>query len=263
MPSKTLLITGVCTNGIGYETCKHILEVQRVARVPTKWNLILAQRDDQSHTAAKARKHLESLAQSVACSVKAYKCDLASFDSIRTFVQQIKLDVPKIDVLVLNAGAVINTRKETIDGNDMTYQVNHLGHFLLLSLLKDCIDDKVIFVGSSLHKKADASATLSSVEQVGVAQETGFIPSSGLARDNSRLAQIAMAWIIHYLPFARTLQQGGHTLAALAIGQEWSDLDGCYLDADLKIERMHEDVYNKAHAQKIWDWSNATTKSDL
>lgn len=75
------------------------------------------------------------------------------------------------------------------------------------------------------------------------------------------IARIAMSWILHYMPFARTLRQAGMTVAALTLGEEWTQMDNRYINADLLEERMHEDVYIEAHSQRVWTWSQRKTKS--
>jgi retinol dehydrogenase 14 len=45
--------------------------------------------------------------------------------------------LPRIDVLVNNAGGCWNTRHVTVDGLERTFAVNHLAPFLLTSLLLD------------------------------------------------------------------------------------------------------------------------------
>lgn len=62
----------------------------------------------------------------------------------------------ELDVALLNAGAVFDVERQLSVENDNevdeSIQVNHLGHFLLLSLMKELIKERVVFVGSSLHR---------------------------------------------------------------------------------------------------------------
>jgi NAD(P)-dependent dehydrogenase (short-subunit alcohol dehydrogenase family) len=44
---------------------------------------------------------------------------------------------PRIDVLMNNVGGIMDTRHLTADGFEATFQVNHLGGFLLTNLLQD------------------------------------------------------------------------------------------------------------------------------
>ena len=63
--------------------------------------------------------------------------DLASFASIRTFAADFLGRYDRLDVLLNNAGLVLQQRSETAEGFETTFGVNHLGHFLLTDLLLD------------------------------------------------------------------------------------------------------------------------------
>lgn len=161
MLAKTLLITGVSANGISLETCRRILEVQKAARQPIAWTFVLAQRDPDS---PRARQALMTLQRISDAKVHSYSCDLCELQSVRLFCKSVKNDHPSLDAVILNAATISNTYATTVDGNELLHQVNHLGHFLLLHLLREIIRERVIFVGSSLHKKADAERTLATLQ---------------------------------------------------------------------------------------------------
>ena len=64
------------------------------------------------------------------------KLDLASFESIRKFADEINNEEVTIDILVNNAGVFGSSKdSRTKDGFEMHFGVNHLGHFLLTLLL--------------------------------------------------------------------------------------------------------------------------------
>ena len=82
--------------------------------------------------------------------------DLASFESIRNFVDEINREEDAIDILVNNAGLHSTKLEHTKDGNEIQFQVNHLGHFLLTLLLLDKLKQsqsiaRIINVASSLY----------------------------------------------------------------------------------------------------------------
>lgn len=83
----------------------------------------------------------------------------------------------------------------------------------------------------------------------------GFVPSTSLFRDNPRPARLAMSWIIHYLPFAKSQTQAGEVIAALAIAPEYSSFDNAYITASLQQEKMHDSAYDEAYCEAIWNWS--------
>jgi retinol dehydrogenase 12 len=84
--------------------------------------------------------------------------DLARFESVREFAKRWSDEHDQLDVLVNNAGLILNSRRETDDGNEMTFQVNHLGPFLLTQLLRDQLvagdDARVVNVASDAHSSA-------------------------------------------------------------------------------------------------------------
>ena len=68
---------------------------------------------------------------------RAYQCDFAALDEVRSVAARIRDDVPQVDVLVNNAGALATVSRPTVDRLDRTMQVNHLAGFLLTHLLLD------------------------------------------------------------------------------------------------------------------------------
>ncbi|KAI1715795.1 short chain dehydrogenase domain-containing protein [Ditylenchus destructor] len=87
--------------------------------------------------------------------------DLTSFESIRKFVKEFEKEEEKLDILINNAGVMFHPKFEkTMDGNELTWQSNYLGHFLLTELLlpklEKCPDGgRIVNVSSEFHKKAD------------------------------------------------------------------------------------------------------------
>nr|WP_042186430.1 SDR family NAD(P)-dependent oxidoreductase [Kibdelosporangium sp. MJ126-NF4]CEL17273.1 putative oxidoreductase [Kibdelosporangium sp. MJ126-NF4]CTQ91497.1 putative oxidoreductase [Kibdelosporangium sp. MJ126-NF4] len=82
-----------------------------------------------------------------------YTVDFARLDDVRRLADD--LDYPTIDVLANNAGLISDTRKMTPDGNEITFQVNHLAPFLLTHLLTDRLkaapEARVITTASAAH----------------------------------------------------------------------------------------------------------------
>jgi retinol dehydrogenase-12 len=61
--------------------------------------------------------------------------DLSSQGEVHRLAHQLLERLPRIDVLVNNAGVVMSRRRLTVDGREMTMAVNHLAPFLLTRLL--------------------------------------------------------------------------------------------------------------------------------
>lgn len=74
------------------------------------------------------------------------KCDLASFESIRNFVETFKNEQERLDILINNAGVMRCPRSLTTEGIETQLGVNHMGHFLLTNLLLDMLKVTEIFI---------------------------------------------------------------------------------------------------------------------
>uniref|UniRef100_H9GN12 Dehydrogenase/reductase 13 n=1 Tax=Anolis carolinensis TaxID=28377 RepID=H9GN12_ANOCA len=144
---KTVLLTGG-NSGIGKATALDL--ARRGARV------IVASRNRKLGESAvseirKVRKHL--CAECGNNEVIFMSLDLGSLRSVRTFAEAFLQSEPKLDILINNAGQIM----ATIDGFDVTFQVNHLGHFLLTHLLLDriqqCSPSRVVIVSSDVHRR--------------------------------------------------------------------------------------------------------------
>ena len=138
---KTVIITGA-TSGIGKETARDL--AWRKARI------ILACRN--------IKKGLETAVEIIESSgnknVEVKKLDLASFQSIHEFAEEINEEVERVDILINNAGCGGLVSK-TKDNLDSVFQVNYLSHFLLTNLLLDKLKasspSRVINVSSIQH----------------------------------------------------------------------------------------------------------------
>ena len=61
--------------------------------------------------------------------------DLSDFNSVRSCAERLLNRYSHCNVLLNNAGVMLNERQVTVDGNCLTLQTNFLSHFLLTSLL--------------------------------------------------------------------------------------------------------------------------------
>lgn len=83
------------------------------------------------------------------------KLDLASLASVRAFAAAFAARFARLDVLVENAGVMTARRQLTVDGLEMDFGVNHVGHFLLtdllLPILRESAPSRIVVVSSNLH----------------------------------------------------------------------------------------------------------------
>ncbi|XP_028425774.1 retinol dehydrogenase 12, partial [Perca flavescens] len=142
LEGKTAIITGANV-GIGKETAKDL--AGRGARV------ILACRD-----MAKGEQALCDIMREVeGAKVVARQLDLADTKSICQFAENIYNTEKTLHYLINNAGVAMCPYDTTVDGYEMQFGVNHLGHFfltfLLLDLLKHSAPSRVINLSSVAH----------------------------------------------------------------------------------------------------------------
>ena len=147
LDGKTVIITGANT-GIGLETAVDL--AKRNARV------ILACRSvERGETAA-----VDVRKRSSNDNVVFVQLDLASLESVRTFVAKVLKEEPRIDILINNAGVDCLEGSLTVDGFEKHMAINHLGHFLLtlslLDRLKEAPSARIINVSSSAYKFYDS-----------------------------------------------------------------------------------------------------------
>ncbi len=143
MTGKVVVVTGA-TSGIGKETA-----VELAGRGAT---VVLAARNQE-----KGRVTLDEVrARSGSDAVTVSALDLADLLSVRAFADRLLAEHDRLDVLVNNAGAIYPGRLETADGFEATFGVNHLGHFLLTTLLIEQLrasaPARVITLSSFAHR---------------------------------------------------------------------------------------------------------------
>jgi NAD(P)-dependent dehydrogenase (short-subunit alcohol dehydrogenase family) len=114
---KSVLVTGG-NSGIGYQIA--------LALAAKGASVIIACRNTEN-----SEKAVESLKQQAPqADMSTVALDLASLSSVKSLPE--RLDIPKLDTLVCNAGVMnIPTRSLTADGFEMHMGTNHLGHFAL------------------------------------------------------------------------------------------------------------------------------------
>lgn len=144
MDPRKIIVTGA-TSGIGLETARELC--RRGA------SLVLACRNLE-----KADLVREELVRNARASVEVVHLDLASLDSVRSCARALNETGDPIDVLINNAGTFSMTRRETGDGFEQTIGVNHLGPFLLTSLLlprlREASQARIVNVASAAYRYA-------------------------------------------------------------------------------------------------------------
>ncbi len=139
-----MLVTGA-TSGIGEVTAREL--ARQGAHV-----ILLARNRNKAE-----RTQREIIATTDNPLVDIVIADLSVLQQVRDVAAQLHDKYPRLDVLVNNAGLMFGAERETsADGNEMTLATNHLGPFLLTSLLLDLLQKspaaRVVNVASMAYK---------------------------------------------------------------------------------------------------------------
>ena len=142
MEEKTCLITGG-SDGIGYVAARELARMG--ARV------VIVGRNPAKTDAAVQR----IVAETGNPAVERLLADLSSQREVRRVAAEALERLPRLDVLLNNAGAIFLSSRHSVDGMEMTFALNHIGYFLLTTLLLDRLRDsapaRIINVSSSAH----------------------------------------------------------------------------------------------------------------
>lgn len=146
MKGRTVVVTGA-NSGIG-KACATEL-ARRGAHV------VMTARD-----ASRGQQALDDVKRASGnADVELLLADFASLAEVRILANRIA-SLPQLDVLVNNAGLMLTERRETRDGFETTFQVNHLAPFLLTSMLVPKLAQsrgaRIVTVASDAHTSGGA-----------------------------------------------------------------------------------------------------------
>lgn len=218
--------------------------------------------------------------------------DFASQTSIRHLANAFLARHDRLDVLVNNAGLVVNDHVLTIDGVETTFAVNHLAPFLLTNLLLDRLKasapSRIVTVSSGAQamgqlnfddlngtkkfngfraycqsKLANILFTYELAEQL---KETGVtanclhpgVISTSLGRNNGDNF-LFRTMILLSTPFALTSEQGALTNIYLASSPQVEGITGKYF-IKRKAATSSKISYDKAVQKRLWEVSEELTK---
>ncbi|GIV32640.1 MAG: hypothetical protein KatS3mg031_0175 [Chitinophagales bacterium] len=141
---KIYVITGA-NAGAGFEAARILLS--KGAEV------VMLNRNEK-----KSEEAISKLKEQVGANAKVsfVKMDLAELSSVRNAAEEVNETVPKIDALICNAAIAQVAKQEfTPDGFESQLGINHYGHFLLVNLLFDKVEQskgRIVVVGSEGYK---------------------------------------------------------------------------------------------------------------
>jgi NAD(P)-dependent dehydrogenase (short-subunit alcohol dehydrogenase family) len=230
------------TSGIGLQIARDL--------AATGASLVLGCRD-----VAKGETVAAALRAGGAAGATVLHLDAASAESVEAFARRCAADVPRIDVLVNNAGVAHARRQVTSEGYELTFATNVLGYhrlsLALLDQLKASAPARIVTVASTfagdldiddlqferrpyeeLQAYAQSKACnrlltwalarrLEGTDVTANAMAPGFVPATGLARDLSPDLKRMYA-----TRTGRSLQDGADTAVWLATSRDVAGVSG-------------------------------------
>ena len=221
---------------------------------------------------------------------KFFIADLASLKNIKeSALEFISLDIP-LHVLLNNAGLINNNRKETVDGFEEVFSINHLAYFylthLLLDKLKESTPSRIINVSSGAHAfvKGFNFDDVNSLKEYKPFKVYGYsklanilftkklsqvleneniivnclhpgVVGTGFGQNNGIFSKILFNLS---KPFMRSSEKGAETSIYLCSSPDVSDVSGQYF-YNCKIAKTTSWANNQEDADRLWDLSKELT----
>ncbi|XP_062550602.1 WW domain-containing oxidoreductase [Armigeres subalbatus] len=285
LSGKTALITGANT-GIGFETARSL--------ALHGCEIIFACRNESATKEAIGKIINEKEAIGLKC--KYVKLDLASLRSVKECARQVKTECKHLDFLILNAGVFALPYSTTEDGFETTFQVSHLSHFYLTSLLSDLFDhtSRVIVVSSESHRFSMLPSELSETDlsppankfwsmmaynnaklfnvlfacELSKRWKTRGISVFALHPGNMVSSQLPRNWWFYRIlfaivrPFTKSLQQAASTTIYCATAPELNGFTGLYFNNCYVCDPSGPSK-NEQMQQKLWTLSEQMIERGL
>ncbi|HEX3596297.1 MAG TPA: SDR family oxidoreductase [Polyangiaceae bacterium] len=216
--------------------------------------------------------------------------DFASLDDVRRVAKELLSRLPRLDVLVNNAGAINMTRTTTRDGLETTFAVNHLAPFLLTHLLlgrlKESAPARIVNVASRAHTrggielddlegkkayrgfKAYAQSKLCNVlftyelarrlegTQLSANCLHPGVIASGFGKNQPGIFSFGAKLVA---PLLWTPEKGARTSLYLAESPEVEGISGKYFDDDTREIRSSKISYDRDVQRRLWEISERMT----
>jgi NAD(P)-dependent dehydrogenase (short-subunit alcohol dehydrogenase family) len=277
MQGRICLITGA-TSGIGRVTAQAL--AQRGATV------VLVARNE-----ARAQSTRTQIVQQTGnANVEYLLADLSVQAQVRLVAQAFKQRYTRLHVLVNDAGAMFWSRRETADGLEMTFALNHLAPFLLTNLVLDTLKTsapaRIVTVASAAHTGAqipfddlqqthhryrplrvygesklanllftyELARRLEGTQVSANALHPGFV-ATNFARGDNRLMQLLVPLS---RPFAISPEEGADTAIFLATSAEVEGISGQYF-VKRRPARSSPASYDRDATRRLWEISAQLT----
>jgi NAD(P)-dependent dehydrogenase (short-subunit alcohol dehydrogenase family) len=271
MATTTTIITGA-TAGIGEATASALAKKGHA--------LYLLARDLEKGEGLKQKLIKETGNKNI----HIIKCDLTDLASVVKAADELSAKLFNINILINNAGGMFNDFTLTKDGFETTFQLNHLGHFLLTTRLMPLLQKghaRIINLSSNAHRggkpnfdtlqdpdsysaiKAYSNSKLFNIyftkelaERYGDKGITAYAVHPGVVKTsfNSKLRGGLKLFFMLATPFAITPQKGAETPIYLATGTKLELKSGNYFYKK-KVAKPAAVANNIDARKQLWDMS--------
>jgi NAD(P)-dependent dehydrogenase (short-subunit alcohol dehydrogenase family) len=272
---KIIVITGANT-GIGFATACGLAK-QGV-------RLVLICRDP-----ARGKIALDAVSKIATAPPSLYIADFALQSSVRDVARQLHEQLPRIDVLINNAGAAFAQRELTPDGIERTFAINHLAPFLftnlVLGLIRNSSGGRIVNLTAGIpvsrasfldnlqgerhysqfnaYRSSKVGNILFTYELARRLAGTGItvncVHPGPVRTDFTRKAGGVLAVLSKILrPIMRSPEFGARTPIYLATSPEVAQVTGGYF-VNSKQRKSAAMTYDRGIAQKHWEISEELT----
>ena len=200
-----------------------------------------------------------------------YLADFSSLDAVRGLAEQILSENERLDVLINNAGVIAREHRESEDGYELTFAVNHLAPFLLTNLLAPLLRDstpaRIVNVASAgqspidfrnvmLERGYDAmrAYTQSKLAQIMFSFDLAELLSGTGVTANALHPASLMATKMVFETFGYTMstvQEGTDATVRLAVSPELEGVTGRYFDGQREA-RANQQAYDEEARNRLW-----------
>jgi len=138
LKGRTFLVTGT-TSGLGFETVR-----------------VLSRRGARVLATARTLEKAQRVAGKLGTEVVPVVCELADPRSVREAVRTVRQNGEQLDGILCNAGIMALPKLEQAHGIELQFFTNHIGHFMLVTGLLECLSShaRVVMLSSSAHTMA-------------------------------------------------------------------------------------------------------------
>jgi NAD(P)-dependent dehydrogenase (short-subunit alcohol dehydrogenase family) len=212
--------------------------------------------------------------------VHEHVADLSLMADVRALADEVRERYEHIDVLANNAGALFASRKETAEGFERTFALNHLAPFLLTNLLRDRLDGgRVVTTVSDAHKTGrldlddlQSEKSYAAMRVYGTSKLCNILFTRELAKRAPELHANCFhpgvvrtgfgknengIWKIMTTvagPFFRSPRRGARSLVWLSLSEQAAALTGEYVQ-DEKVLSPSAQAQDDTLAEGLWERS--------